>query len=148
MLSRRKITLIRFRPWPFFMRPRKWEYNQDLCDTVQMLGNERGSRSQRRKISAPMKSWGLAFTCDTYSDALCLNKGAGGGYTLIILYKRHQLPFQKQMGRLHSPSSVTGQHLPWNSAAGLTLVLFCPPLVPCLSTTGFRKLGILLRENC
>lgn len=75
-------------------------------------------------------------------------KGEKKGYTLIILYKRHQLPFQKQMGGLHSPSSVTGQHLPWNSAAGLTLVFFFPPLVPCLSTIGFRMLGILLRDNC
>lgn len=57
------------------MRPRKWEYNQYPCDTVQMLGNMKGSRSQRRKISAPGKSWGLAFTCDTYFDALCLSKG-------------------------------------------------------------------------
>lgn len=55
------------------------------------------------------------------------------GYTLIILYKRHQLPFQKQMGRLHSPSSVTGQHLPWNSAAGLTLVFSLFPSTCALS---------------
>lgn len=55
----------------------------------------------------PSEKLGFGFICYIiYSDDLCFSKGTSL-YTLIALYKRHQLPFQKQMGRLHSQSSAT-----------------------------------------
>lgn len=57
---------------------------------------------------SPSEKLGFGFICYIiYSDVLCFSKGKSL-YTLITLYKRHQLPFQKQMGRLHSQSSAIG----------------------------------------
>lgn len=82
-----------------------------------------------RKVSAPMRSCGLAFTCDTYFDVLCLRKGKKIHFYNII--QKASTPISKINGKTSQSKLSSDQHLPWNSAAVATLVL--PPLVSPLS---------------
>lgn len=107
--SRGEHPLFRSKPRPFFGRcpieQRQWKCNQYPHDTIQIWGIWTAQVMCRK--DQPSEKLGFGFICYIiYSDDLCFSKGTSL-YTLIALYKRHQLPFQKQMGRLHSQSSAT-----------------------------------------
>lgn len=116
-----------------------------LCP-MQHSSTEGTVRGKKREKSAPKKSWGLAFTCNTSLMLyVCVRRTKTN--TLITLCRKASTPISKINGKTSQSKLSPGQQLPWNSAAGSTLVLSCSlHYVPALSPVTLER--TLLTENC
>lgn len=104
----------------------------------------RGSRSEGREGLAPLKSWGLAFTCDTSCDALCLSQENKNQHFDNV--QKASTPISKINGKTSQSRLSPGQHLPGTQLRSLGLspsasTRFPPSVLPLQE-------GALPGENC
>lgn len=109
-----------------------------LCP-MQHSSTEGTVRGKKREKSAPKKSWGLAFTCNTSFDALCLRKEDKNQHFDNSIQKGINSHFKNKW------EDFTVQAQSWSAT---TLELCCrintgpflfPPLCSCLKSCHFRE---------
>lgn len=149
MLSRRKSLWLDLGPGLFSWGQENentinTHVTQPKCWGIWGTAGHRGGR-----LSAPMKSWGLAFTCDTHFDALYLSKGGKKKIYFDNIVQKASTPISKTNGKTSQSKFSNWSASPWNSAAELTLVTLFP------STSALSQLSwlqdardILLGGNC